>query len=50
MLEQQYLVFMEWLPLRGSDRFIDMISFMLSQVFYSITERFIVPNDENYFF
>lgn len=25
MLEQQYLVFMEWLPLRGSDHFTDMI-------------------------
>lgn len=43
MLEQRYLVFMEWLPLRGSDHFTDMISFMLSQVFYSITEWFFVP-------
>lgn len=50
MLQQQYLVFMEWLPLRGSDLFTDMISFLLSQVLYSITEWFIVPNDANYFF
>lgn len=41
---------MAWLPLRGSDHFTDTISFILSQVFYSITECFIVSNDANYFF